>query len=340
MLATTVAGGVGGRLAAGALGATRAAAGVSAAEKAAAVAKTAAGVATPGEAAIASAVKAADLGTGLGLGASAVGMELGQIAPEGLKPENNASMLQMATGALAAGALDTMVPVYLARQMGLMGAAQRALTPRAAGIGAVAKDVGVGAARAGAFEAGQETAQSAIERASANQPLSGPEASSDYLNSGVMGAIMGVLTGGIAGGVNSMQRPVAGAEPVVAPPTEPAAPAATEPAPAPPTPEAMHADLVAQHAAATEQLTSLGQAVTQAQQQHDALVAARAELDNESKLEPGQRRTKSELTVAKKAATAQIKAARAQIEELGGQVFAARNMVDALTPQIETARQA
>lgn len=338
MLATTIAGGVGGRLAAGALGATRAAAGVSAAEKAAAVAKVAAGTATPGEAAIASAVKAADLGAELGLGASSVGMELGQIAPEGLKPENNASMLQMAAGALVSGATDTVLPIYLARKMGLIGAAERALTPRAAGLGAIAKDVGGTALKAGAFEAGQETTQSAIERAASNQPLTGPEAGSDYLNSGVMGGIMGILTGGIAGGVHSMQRPVKGAEQVVASPTEPAV-TPTEPAPAPPTPEAVHADLVAQHAAATENLAALGQAVTQAQQQHDALVAARKELDNESKLEIGQRRTKSEITTAKRDVTKQIKAAKAKIEELGGQVFAARNTVEALAPQIEASRQ-
>lgn len=210
MLATTVLGGIGGRVVVGALGATKAAAGVSAAERAAAAARVAAGVGTAEDAAIASALRASDLGVGLGVGATSTGMELGQIAPEGLKPGADSSMAQIAVGALMAGALDTVLPLYLARKMGLIGAAERALAPRAPGIGAVAGEAGATALKAGAFEGAQETVQSGIERAAAGQPLSGPEAASDYLNSGVMGAIMGIMTGGLAGGVNAVRRPVAG----------------------------------------------------------------------------------------------------------------------------------
>jgi hypothetical protein len=102
----------------------------------------------------------------------------------------------------------------------------------------------------------------------------------------------------------------------------------------------VYADLSAQHTAATEQMSAAEAAVAQAQQEHDALVGARAALDAEAKLPVGERRTKSEITIAKKAATAQVKAARARIEELGGDAFAARTTLDTLTPQLEAARLA
>jgi hypothetical protein len=147
--------------------------------------------------------------------------------------------------------------------------------------------------------------------------------------------------GGLAGGALDTMggaRPAAPPSPTEASPTT----APTEPpAPqAPPTPEAVYADLVAQRTAVTEQMSAAEADIVQAQQEHDALVAARAALDAEAKLPVGERRTKSELTIAKKAATAQVKAARARIEELGGQVFATRTALDTLTPQIEAARLA
>src|ERR1019366_8900303 len=120
-------------------GLTKVAEGLSGAEKVAAVVK---------------AGRAADVGAELGVLGSSTGMELGQIAPEGLKPENNASMGQMALGSLISGATDTILPIYLARKLGLIGAAERALVPRAAGFGAIAKDVGATALKAGAFETG------------------------------------------------------------------------------------------------------------------------------------------------------------------------------------------
>ncbi|MCR4340837.1 MAG: hypothetical protein NUW01_13235 [Gemmatimonadaceae bacterium] len=322
MLATAVLGGGVGRLAAIPFMA-KAAEGATAVEKALALRKAA---------------KVADVGSELGVFGSSTAMELGQIAPEGLKPENDASMMQMALGALLSGATDTVAPVYLARKLGLIGAAEHALLPRKAGFGAIAKDAGTTALKVGGFEAGQETLQSYIERLSANQPTTGAEANSDYLNSAVMGGIMGGLSGGVAGGVHAMRSPIQ--EAPVVPPTEPVAPAA-EPAAVSPVDAALahQAELTTAHQAATEQVTTLEAQVRDTQTQRDATTAKLAELTAETKLPFDQRRAKSVILAERKTVQAQAKELKAAADPLEEQYHAARQAVETLTPQLEQAAQ-
>jgi hypothetical protein len=337
MMATAILGGVVGRVGAGALGLTKAAAGLSGAERAAAVARVAAGTGTAEDLGIAHAIRAADLGAEAGVLGSSTGMELGQIAPEGLKPENNAGMGQMALGSLISGATDTVLPVYLARKMGLIGAAERALLPRAgldtvAGFGAVAKDVGATALKAGAFETGQEGLQTYIERLSANQPTTGAEANSDYLNSAVMGGIMGVLSGGIAGGVHGISRPLIDRTPTTIDNTTGQPVGASEQVP---TVSAGTTDPVALHAAASQQMAQVEAQTVAAQTAHEDLVAQRQALNEESSKPVGERRPVREIALAKKALTEQIKVSKAQVEDLGGQLHAARTAVAGLAAQLD-----
>ena len=222
MLATMVAGGAVGR----GLGAV-AGRGATAAAKAAAERAVATGTAEDVAAATLAAreaTRATTLGADLGIGASAVGMEAGQIFPEAAATGVENPMARTAAGALVAGALDTVLPAILARRMGLIGPNKGILAARKAGLGAIAKEIGTTAGAAGLFETATEGAQTVIERLAAGQPLSGDEASSDYLNSAVMGGIMGLLTGGLAGGIRAARQPIQApqeaAPPVISPPAE------------------------------------------------------------------------------------------------------------------------
>ena len=290
----------------------------------------------------ASAARAGQAGAELGVLGASTGLEAGSIAPEALaNPDLENPLARTAAGALAAGALDSIIPIALARRMGLLGGASALLAPRAAGVGAVAKEVGSTALKTGASEAATETAQSVIERTAAGQPLQGAEANSDYLNSSVMGAIMGSLTGGLAGGITSQRRSIQDSSP---PPggTQPPAPEQvlqndiTSPqvvqesnnvTPAP-------ADIAAVHAAATQHVADLTTQLTQAQAAHDAAQGARDALNEELKKPIGERRTKSTLLVEKKARAAEIKQAKLRIEALGGELFAAKQAADSLAAQI------
>jgi hypothetical protein len=339
MLATAAVGGVIGRVAAAGLGVTKVAAGLGAVENAVAVAKAA---------------RAADVGTSLGVFGSSVAMEAGQIAPEAFKTGEDHPLLKTAGGALVAGALDTVLPVYLARKLGLIGAAERVLAPRAAGFGAIAKDVGGTALKAGGFEGVQEGTQTYIERLAAGQPLTGDEANSAALNSTVMGAILGLVTGGVAGGVHAVRSPVT-IDNATGQPVETPTPAATPetgtidpnlgtpadelPPVAPATPEEIHAQLTAAHQQVTQQVATLEPAVVQAQTEHDALVAKRDALTAETKLEIGNRRPKNEILTERKAVAKQIAAAKAKVEELGGSLNQARSAVAEITPQLEAAQR-
>lgn len=325
MLATAAAGGVLGRVAAGAFGATRAMSGLSAAEKAAAVARTRAGIGSATDAAVTGATRSADIGAGLGVGTASTAMELGQIAPEGLKPENNAPLTQIAVGSLISGATDTVIPIYLARKLGLIGAAERVLTPRKAGFGAVAGEAGRTALKVGAGEATQETAQSYIERASANQALTGPEANSEAINSLVMGGIIGLVTGGLAGGVQGMTRPTATSVQPEQAPTEPVQPAAVA------TPEE-------QHAAATQAMTDLSAQVDQARAAQTAagdrlkaLAAERKETDF------NKRRAYPVIDAERKTIQEEIRKSKETLKTLESQWYAAQKVVTDLTPAISPA---
>lgn len=110
-------------------------------------------------------------------------------------------------------------------------------------------------------------------------------------------------------------------------------------APAAPTPEEAHAALVAEHTAATQQVTDLAPALEQAKQAHIDLQTQRDALTAEAKLTPGERRTKEVILKEKNALGAQIKDAKAKIEEIGGQFNSAKSRVAELAPQIEVAAQ-
>ena len=187
-----------------------------------------------------------------------------------------------------------------------------------------------------------------VERAAAGSSLSDPAAISDYINSFLGGAVPGSVFGAAIGG----HRQTRAAAPEITP-SAPTAADQVQQTGIPPipdnagispipdnSPEAVHADLTAQHAAATEQVTALEPVVAQAKQEHDTLVARREALDAESKLDVGARRTKAEIVKEKRAVTAQIKEAKSTIERIGGELFAARQTTAELVPQVEASRAA
>jgi len=294
------------------------------------------------------AARAAAIKTGALVGAVApdFAVEAGSIYPEALQTGVENPALRSVAGGAGAAAIDFLtIPAAVRALMPAGRAATRAGT-----LGGALKSSALGAVVTGGKVAGaegvQELTQTFIERAAAGQDISSPDAISEYINATLTGMIGGGMIGGPVGGVRGATAPVADLRTneaetrTTAPDLGPIVPDSGTIVPETSTPETLHADLTAQHAAATEQLSTLGAAVAQAQQAHDALVGARAALDDESKLPIGERRTKSEITKAKKAATEQVKAAKAKIEELGGQAFAARTALDTLTPQLEAARSA
>ena len=157
-------------------------------------------------AAPATVAKVKDLGLALGAGATSVGMEAGQIFPEAVQEGVESPVARSLAGGVAAGALDTAVPLLLMRRLGLFGDA--ALKPRKPGYGALAKGTAAGAAGIAVTESGTEVAQSVIERIAAGQPVTGKEAMSDYLNAAVIGLFGGALPGAAGGAVGTLRRPL------------------------------------------------------------------------------------------------------------------------------------
>ena len=264
-------------------------------------------------------------------------LEAGSIYPEALKTGVENPALRSVAGGAAAAALD-FIPLL---------AAEKYLKPIGkGGIGALVKGAFKGSPVGAALEGTQEAGQAVVERAAAGHSLTDPAAVSDYINSFAGGAAPGAVFGAGIGARRQAAAPVADPAPIAADPATVVPDLGTNvpdlgtPAPASITPEALHADLTAKHAAATTQetdLTSLLGTLQQAQAEGEAKVAA---LAAEAKLDPGNRRIKSEILAEKKDMAAQVKEVKAKIEEVGGQLNAARTTIGALTPQLEAARQA
>lgn len=136
-----------------------------------------------------------------GLGASAIGQEIGSIYPDAVESGVPDPAARSIVGGTAAGALDMAPAALLANRLGLFGKAVSAIGPRTAKK--VAAGVAKGAAVQAGIEGGTEVAQTAIERVSAGRPLEGDEAFSQFLNAGALGALGGGAFGGVAGGVEA-----------------------------------------------------------------------------------------------------------------------------------------
>jgi hypothetical protein len=169
-------------------------------------------------------------GTVAGLAGTSLMQEVGQIYPDAIEQGVADPINRALVGGAIAAAADVLPETYVAKRLGLVGKAAR-------GGGALRE-----AAKVGSAEGATELFQTYVERASAGQPTTGPEAISDYVNSTVLGAFGGTVAGGIAGAYNKAKTAVDGpdvqpsavsTESVQAPPAVQPAP---EAAPAAPTP--------------------------------------------------------------------------------------------------------
>lgn len=179
----------------------------------------------------AKALLAKNAGMVAGLGASSIAQEAGTIYPDAVEAGLPDAAARAVVGGTLAGSLDLVPELLAAKMLGIFG--KRTLNP-AKGLTSILKGAGKGAAAGAAIEGGTELAQTGIERIAADQPLTGPEAQSDYLNSALLGAIGGGIVGGPVGGLSRMGA--RGAAPATAAPVQtPQAPA--EPAPVQETPD-------------------------------------------------------------------------------------------------------
>jgi len=170
----------------------------------------------------------ASAGMAAGAGGAAVGLEAGTIFPEAVEQGVDSPVSRSVVGGIAAGALDILPEVYVARRLGLLGGT--AVTGAASrGFAGAARDVAAQAGKTAVLEAGTEAAQTGVERLAAGQDLSSPEAISDYVNAAAVGAVAGAGFGGAAGAANAFRSP-----PPVEPPVAPAAPTAPVVEPPPP----------------------------------------------------------------------------------------------------------
>ncbi len=149
----------------------------------------------------ATATRAAALRAGTFAGAVApdVALEAGSIYPEALKTGVENPGVRAAVGGGLAASLDFLPLLAAERYLKAAGKG---------GIGALAKGAAKGAPIGAALEGGQEVGQSIIERAAAGQPLTGDEASSDYLNSFAGGAVPGLIGGAAVGAHRGAAAPV------------------------------------------------------------------------------------------------------------------------------------
>lgn len=159
-------------------------------------------------------------GTVAGLAGSSLMQEIGQIYPDAIESGVADPIQRSLVGGVIAAAADVAPELYVAKGLGLVGKAARR-------SGAL-KEAGKVAAGEGATE----LFQTYVERAAAGQPVTGPDAISDYVNSTVLGAFGGALGGGMAGAYNQTRNAVDGGAPNAAPAPQPApapAPASTTP---------------------------------------------------------------------------------------------------------------
>ena len=173
-----------------------------------------------------------------GAGAGSLGLEVGSIFPEAVQEGVESPVARSLAGGTAAAALDVLPGAYIANRLGLLSAARR--EARKAGYGAIARGAAGEAGKTAIFEGVTEAAQEAIERAAAGKALDTPEAISEYLNAGVIGALGGGAVGGAAGVVSTAARPIETVQaPVAIPATNvaiPATPASVEEVPTAPVP--------------------------------------------------------------------------------------------------------
>jgi len=172
-------------------------------------------------------------GTALGLAGSSVGQEVGSIYPEALQTGVANPETRALVGGAAAGALDVIPEAYLASRLNLF---KNALSRSAqvAGPAGIARAAGAEALKTAALEGGTEGVQTAIERASAGQPLTGAEANSDYLNSIALGVLGGGILGAPTGAIHAMRGPETTPDnlaPLPTQPSEPQAPSIEAPTP-------------------------------------------------------------------------------------------------------------
>ena len=137
----------------------------------------------------------------------------------------------------AAGAAAIQAPLESAADVATLGAARILRRPVAEAAEAVGEGlfrrIGRGAAVGGATEVPTEIAQTAIERAQAGLPVTGPEATREFTEAGLGGLAAGAFAGGTLGGVFGPRPAPATAQ------TVPEGAFDTTPAPAAaPTPEA------------------------------------------------------------------------------------------------------
>lgn len=285
------------------------------------------------------AAKVLDRATLAGAVAPDVALEAGSIYPEALKTGVDHPALRSGLGGLAAASLD-----YLP----LLEAGKYLKAAGKGGFGAIIKGALKGAPVGAALEGGQELGQSLIERASAGQDLTGPEAVSDYINSFAGGAAPGLLFGAGIGG-HRASAPVAVPSPNVAPQATPEMPledVSTGLAPggtfsALPIPLAPEFNAVqdtvppapdngpARTGAPAPDYNRLASPVAQdadfaardmLQRQHDALTQQIATLHDELQQPNGKRRSKGLILQEQRALTAQLGGVTTQIGNLTQQL--------------------
>lgn len=264
-------------------------------------------------------------GTLAGLAGSSLMQEIGSIFPEAIEQGVDDPIKRALVGGAIAAAADFIPEAYVARRLGLTGAAARAGRSTAANAGREALKVG-------SAEAGTELFQTYVERAAAGQPVSGDEAFSDYLNSGVLGALGGGTAGAVAGAYETTRRQM-GDEPAAGPgPAEPAPPPAPEPAPGPapvaPEPSAFRQfpadearlDIRADQMRAADTSPAPvspeeAEAITLRDRQ-TAATARLSALDAEDALPQGERRAKQEIEAERRALTAEIAGSTERLKTL------------------------
>jgi hypothetical protein len=161
------------------------------------------------EAAIQAATKslAKDVGTVGSLTGYNVAVEAGSIYPEAVDQakkegrELSGSDLARVWGAAAIAGGSETIPDMIG--LGAVSGRLKGLIPGESRLTRAA----TGAAGGAAIEAGQETFQTAAERYGAGKPLTGDEATRDYINSAAMAALPGGVVGGTAGLLHSKPAP-------------------------------------------------------------------------------------------------------------------------------------
>lgn len=282
--------------------------------------------------------KAGALETGMLAGAVApdYALEAGGIYPEALKTGVEAPAARAALGGAAAASFDFMPLLAAEHYFKAVGKG---------GFGAIARGAAKGAPVGAALEGSQELLQSVVERASAGQSLTDPDAISDYINSFAGGAAPGALFGAGIGGHRGMAPKAAPAvapapAPAVAPAVAPAAAEAAAPA-IPLTPaqqeQADHAALATAHGQAAAQVDALNTSLEQAKTATTEAAKRLDDLKAEAEKPVGERRPKAEIMAERKEINKQVSGAKDMIERIGGELHAAKTSMADIEPKMQAA---